>query len=261
MQVTQADGSGIGIVRRYWRSIGIVSRFASDMGKPHCVGEGDKQRKAIGQVSRVLFVGALVLCALAMLIASWPLVSQTLGDALQWTQHKLESVSWWVFTLAFCLLPAVGFPLTFFYLTAPGIFGSLWLTIPMAWLCVLINMALSYVCGRYLLHQYVMSVLKARKLSVPEITKQNEAQVIIMCRASPMPWLLQSLLLAIAKARFLPYLLYSMPVQGVIGIIIIIGGKSVLEGNWILAIVAFVVFGVISWGISRWQKSRQAKSD
>ncbi len=129
---------------------------------------------------------------------------------------KSKEVKGWMFVLAMSLLPVVGFPIAAFYLFAGVAFGF-W----EAWLyCLLaltINMSLSYLVARYLLHGPLTSFLSKRGYSLPELSEVNQFRFVFILRTVPgPPFPVQNYLLSLIGIKFPLYLTVSVLTQGAI---------------------------------------------
>jgi len=154
----------------------------------------------------------------------------------------LRGIPVWAFVLAFVLLPALGFPISLFYLTAGAVFPAPALALAVAWACMAVNMALSY--GIALgLAQPVHRLLRRRGYPLPRIADRAQWRAIVLVRASPLPWLMQSWLLALGGARFLPYMTFGLPVQALVAAGLVLMGDSLLRGSlgWLAAGIATVL--------------------
>jgi len=114
------------------------------------------------------------------------------------------------------LLPALGFPISLFYVASGAVFAPPALALAVAWVCMALNMALSYGIAHWLARP-VQALIRRRGLPLPQLGGATEWRVIVLLRASPLPYLMQSWLLAIGGARFGPYMVYGLPVQALIG--------------------------------------------
>lgn len=156
----------------------------------------------------------------------------------------LRRIPVWGFVLAFVLLPALGFPISLFYLTVSAVFTDPGLALMVALGCMSANMALSYLVARTL-SRPVDRLLHRRGYPVPQLTQGAEWRAIVLLRASPLPWLMQSWLLALGGARFLPYMAFGMPVQALVGTGLVLVGESLFQGNalWLLAGFSAILLG------------------
>jgi hypothetical protein len=157
----------------------------------------DKQLKG-----RIILIAATLLVVVAIIAGTvlWnyreaiPPIEELRGQLAGF----LEAIPRPVYFLAFVLLPAAGVPLTIFYLTAIPVLGAGQpaVAIPLAWTAVGLNMALTNVLTRSVLHPLIEWVIKHRHLSIPKLK----------------PWL-------------------SLLIQGSIGVAIMLVGESVLRGG------------------------------
>jgi hypothetical protein len=163
-------------------------------------------------------------------------------------QAWLASIPPWAFLCAFVLLPALGFPISLFYFTVGAVFAPPALALLAAWVCMALNMALSYGIAHWLARP-VRALVRRRGLPLPEMRGGTQWRAIVLMRASPLPWLMQSWLLALGGARFAPYMIYGLPVQALVGAGLVLVGDSMLRGDlgWLLvgAIVLLSGHGAI----------------
>jgi hypothetical protein len=171
-------------------------------------------------------------------VADWPGAAGAQLDAL------LAGIPPWGFVLAFVLLPALGFPISLFYVASGAVFAPSALALAVAWGCMALNMALSYGIAHWLARP-VQALIRRRGLPLPQLGGATEWRVIVLLRASPLPYLMQSWLLAIGGARFGPYMIYGLPVQALIGAGLVLLGDSLMQGNlgWLLVAVAVLLLG------------------
>ena len=155
---------------------------------------------------RWLLIGIATLTVAAGLIL-YPYIPQFIETAKEWANSLrtvLTVVPLWLYALAFAILPSLGFPLTFFYLSTPLMIENVALAIVFALSCVLVNSGVTYALGRYLVRSWANRLLERRSVRIPEISANNENSLNLLVRASPIPWLLQNLVLAIGGVRFIP---------------------------------------------------------
>ena len=145
-----------------------------------------------------------------------------------------------LYFLAFAVLPAAGAPLTFFYLTALPVMGqqSTMLGLLGAYAALALNMVLCYLLARGFFHPLIEWVIRHRHLRVPKIRAENELQIVLAARLSPVPFALQNYLLALGHSRWKFYLFLSFPIQAGIGLAMMLFGESVFEGG-----LAYALFG------------------
>jgi uncharacterized membrane protein YdjX (TVP38/TMEM64 family) len=162
----------------------------------------------------------------------------------------LEMIPAPLYFLAFVILPAVGIPLTIFYLTAIPIMGTVHpaIAILLGWTAVGLNMALTNILARGILHPVIESVIRHRHLSIPKLKPENEWKIVLATRLSPLPFVLQNYLLALGHARWRSYLWLSLLIQGAIGLAVMLLGESVLKGGFgyiLLALFAFLILNLV----------------
>jgi uncharacterized membrane protein YdjX (TVP38/TMEM64 family) len=163
----------------------------------------------------------------------------------------LNAVPPLLYFVAFALLPAIGFPLTLFYLTAIPVLGGThpMIAILLAWTAVSLNMILTNLLARSVLHPAIEWVIRHRHLSIPKIQPTNEWKIVLATRLSPVPFALQNYLLALGHARWRNYLGLSMLVQGSIGLAMMLVGESILSGGLgyiLLALFAFLLLNLLA---------------
>jgi uncharacterized membrane protein YdjX (TVP38/TMEM64 family) len=151
----------------------------------------------------------------------------------------------WMYFGAMAVLPAFGFPISFFYFTAGPAFGEQ-LTMPgvvaAAWAALAVNFALSYWLAHRALRPAVEWVLSHTRFRVPQVKPENQLTVAVLMRVTPGPPLfLQSYLLGLAGVQFRTYMAASMGVQAVLGTGFIVFGKALMERRSGLAVMGALV--------------------
>lgn len=156
----------------------------------------------------------------------------------------LRSIPLWMYLLAFAVLPALGFPLTLFYLTAPGVVGgpSGLYGILAAWGCLGVNMTLHYWAIRWCSQGWLERFLARRGVPLDKMRAERQGRLIALLRISPLPYALQNITLAAAGVDFRPYILYSWPIQGSIGLSIMLLGESFFSGGLKTAFLGIGLF-------------------
>jgi uncharacterized membrane protein YdjX (TVP38/TMEM64 family) len=198
---------------------------------------------AIGLVTLAIVAGVLVFKYRAELPQP---------DQLRYqVESFLNAVPPLLYFVAFALLPAIGFPLTLFYLTAIPVLGGThpMIAILLAWTAVSLNMTLTNLLARSVLHPAIEWVIRHRHLSIPKIQPTNEWKIVLATRLSPVPFALQNYLLALGHARWRNYLGLSMLVQGSIGLAMMLVGESILSGGLgyiLLALFAFLLLNLLA---------------
>lgn len=200
-------------------------------------------------VLRALLLLAWLLGALLPALASADSGGGFPGLSIAEVPDWLRSIPPWAFVLGFVLLPALGFPITLFYLTVSAVFPEPLPALAVALGCMTANMALSYVSARAL-SKPIDRFLHRRGYPLPQLTAGAEWRAILLMRASPLPWLMQSWLLTLGGARFVPYMAVGTPVQALVGAGLVLVGESLFQGNaiWLLVGVTAILVGQAALG-------------
>ena len=172
------------------------------------------------------------------------------------TLELLVQIPLWLYVLGFIVLPVFGFPLNAFYLTITTVTGSLWVALPLAYLCVLGNMFLAYVLTKSALQRPLEGLIEKRDTKCPGLIRMPSGSLSWrfgsrpphgFCKTPFWPWLAKSLT---------HYLLISLPIQAIIATGIITTGASLLQGDFMMAIYLFVIFCLVLFALKRFFKHR-----
>jgi uncharacterized membrane protein YdjX (TVP38/TMEM64 family) len=151
----------------------------------------------------------------------------------------------WVFFGAMAVLPAIGFPITLFYLAAGPAFGeqmTLPGTVAAGLASLVVNFALSYWLAHRALRPAVEWLLSHTQFRVPQVKPEDQLTMTVLVRVTPGPPLvLQSYILGLAGVRFSSYMAVSMAVQTVYCTGVIVFGKALMEGKGGLAVTGAMV--------------------
>ncbi len=152
----------------------------------------------------------------------------------------LEEIHPVIYFIAFALTPALGVPISLFYLTAATVFGStvdgiLW-SVLLAWLALAVNIAFGYWLASSFMNPVITRILNARGQKIPKALPENEGKVIVICRLSPLPFAFQNWTLGVARFQFVRYMAYSWPIQAALGTGVILVGESFFRGGTGIAI-------------------------
>ena len=208
-----------------------------------------------GALQRRLLVAALAACVLFAVAALWAYLHfrPEIPDpqALRESAYAfLRSIPTPVYFIAFAVLPALGMPLTIFYLTAVPVMGAThpMLGIGLGWAAVGLNMVLTNVLTRGILHPFIEWVIRHKDLKIPKLKPHNEWRIVLATRLSPIPFAMQNYLLALGHARWRSYLWLSLLIQGAIGTAVMLVGESILSGGLgyiLLALCAFLLLHLV----------------
>jgi len=155
--------------------------------------------------------------------------------------NVLRSAGPWVFFIAMALLPAVGFPLLAFNLTAASAFAEqmgLAGVIAAAGVAVFVNLILTYWLARYALRPTLVQLIGMSKYKIPVVAVADQAEITLLLRITPgPPFFLQSYLLGLAEIPFVTYMWISWLISMSYAVGFIVFGDAILHGKGKLAFV------------------------
>ncbi len=206
-----------------------------------------------------LAVVALLGLAGAVLVLRGLDVRQLLNDALAW----VRSVGPEGFFMAMALLPAVGFPLSPFWLTAAPVFGQslgLGFIIVLCGVSLAVNLVLSYWLARYAFRPALVWLVQRLGYELPRVQADDQMSVTLLLRVTPgPPYFVQSYLLGLAEIPFRIYMVVSWPLSMAFGILFLFFGDSLAQGKGKFALAA--IGGLIALGVGfRFLRKRMAKN-
>lgn len=172
----------------------------------------------------------------------------------EWLEGALLAIPLPLYLLAFALLPAVGAPITLFYLTIAVLIESVPLALLAALACLAANASLSYALGARLARPLVERILARRGLRVPRVTPENERGIALTVRLSPLPYCVQSYLLSFAGVSFGRYLFWALAPHVFIGGAYILLGGSVFEGNGRYALLGLFLLVLAMTLVQLWRR-------
>ncbi len=145
----------------------------------------------------------------------------------------------WIFFAALAILPAIGFPISVFYLTAGSAFAArmgMGGVLVAAGVALLVNIALTYWLARYGLRPWLEQLISRTKYRIPVVVPAEQVEVTLLLRITPgPPFCIQSYLLGMARIKFSTYMFISWIVAMAYASPFIIFGKAILEGRGQLA--------------------------
>lgn len=153
----------------------------------------------------------------------------------------------WFFT-AFALLPAVGFPVSAFALTAGPLFApvlGLPAVLALAGASMAVSMTISYGLSRFLLRPWVERLLAYLGYAIPTVPPGKRRMFVFLVRVTPgPPYVFQSFLLGLAKVPYPTYLAISWLTATANVVLFIIFGDALIKGKGGVALAA--VAGVVA---------------
>jgi len=185
---------------------------------------------------------------------------------LVWTVWDQEAVMSWIggagplpFFAAMAILPALGAPITPFFVVAGATFG-ITVGIVGSLLALALHLTLCYFVARSRLRPRVAALLRRFDHEIPDFEQAGKSAVrfVLLVKLAPgIPGFVKHYGLGAARVPFALYLVTSMLITGTYGALLVVLGESLLEHDrrTILAVagvVAALVLGV--W----WLRRRQA---
>jgi uncharacterized membrane protein YdjX (TVP38/TMEM64 family) len=198
-----------------------------------------------------LFIKAGILGAVVLVAAVLVLRGVDLKALLVQIMAIIGDAGPWVFFTGVALLPACGFPLMAFTLTAGPAFGAqlgLGGVLAAYGAAVGINLALTYWLARYALRPWVERLVARAGYKIPQLEKKEHVEVTLLLRITPgPPFFLQSYLLGLGRVTFLTYLWVSWVVAMTYAVGAVLFGKAIVEGKALMATtgVSLLVAAVI----------------
>ena len=202
-----------------------------------------------------LLAAGLGLAALLALVLFGPEPERVFGflqKASELFQSWVRALPLWAFFLALAVLPAVGAPLSAFYLALGALdFPT---AIALAAASLLFSQTLGYWMASSLMRPLALRLVRRTRYSVPEIRRSGAWKIVAFVRICGLPFSFQNWILGLARAPFGTYLLWSMIVQTSQAALAIYFGASLLKGKWGALIVAVIALIVLSLLFRYWRR-------
>lgn len=148
-----------------------------------------------------------------------------------------------VFFGGMALLPAVGFPLSPFTLSAGSIFGpslGMPLVIVLTWVALAVNVLVTYVLARWIARPWLEKLVLRFGYRWPQVPADEYWDVAILFRVTPgPPFFLQSAILGLAQVPLRIYLIVSVLVSGLYGTAFVVFGEALLAGKGRMVLLGF----------------------
>jgi len=155
-----------------------------------------------------------------------------------------------VFFGAMALLPAMGFPISVFNLTAASAFGAqlgMAGVIAAAGAAIALNLALTYWLARYALRPWLERAVGRTKYRIPVLSETAGWQITLLVRITPgPPFFLQSFLLGLASVPFFTYMWISWLISTIYSAAFIVFGDAILHGEGKLALIGLGALAALS---------------
>ncbi len=190
--------------------------------------------------------GLLVAAAIGLFVLFWFVWNRGAVAAFK------EEAGPITFFAAMAVLPAVGFPLTPFFVMAGAAFGtSLGLLGSLVGLGL--NLALCYWIARSNLRGFIVSLLKRFNYELPNFEERERGSVrfAFLVKATPgVPGFLKNYLLGLVGVPFWVFFAVSMVMTGVYAAALVLLGGSLSRhnlNNTTLAVALILLLGVLVW--------------
>jgi uncharacterized membrane protein YdjX (TVP38/TMEM64 family) len=155
------------------------------------------------------------------------------------------------FFCAMALLPAVGFPISVFYLTAATAFAAqmgMAGVIAAAGVAIAVNLALTFWLARFGLRPWLEQMISRTKYKIPVVAAAEQAELILILRITPgPPFFVQNYLLGLAGIRFFSYMWISWVINILYASGFIVFGDAILHGKGKMAF--FGLTGLAALGL------------
>lgn len=205
---------------------------------------------------RVWQWGVLVLLAVAGAWVGWFVLTHVDWAALlaELKQRPL------LFFAAFALLPAVGAPMSPFYLGAGAAF-PLPVAIGGSLLAMTANIAVSYLFARWLLHPVIERLARRMGYRIPHVQREDVWMLTLLVRITPgPPFFMQHYLLALGRVPFGVYLAVSVPVCGLMATAAVCAGAGLTSGSVVNLIGGIFFFVAIVLGVRFARRALQRRA-
>jgi uncharacterized membrane protein YdjX (TVP38/TMEM64 family) len=202
---------------------------------------------------KTLLLSFAILGLAVLLVAAYLLRHMTIPELVECGRSVVTRVKEWSKTVgpipffaAMALLPAFGFPITVFSLTAGVLFvpqiGLGW-TLVGALLALGSNMALTYWMARYALRPLLGGIVRKLGYGLPEVSRENHLGMTLLFRIMPgPPFFAQNYILGLAEIRFWTYLWVSWLIQGFFAVAMVVFTDRLMQGSGKVIFLSVSVF-------------------
>lgn len=205
----------------------------------------------------------------------WPLVAKAVGLAamvvivvLVWNAWDQAAFTAWKqeagpvpYFLVMAVLPALGLPITPFFILAGATFGSL-VGLVGSLIALAANFTLCFWIARSGLKPFVIRLLKRFSVKLPEFdgNRQRAVRFIVLVKFAPgVPAFAKNYLLGAAGVPFWLYFGLSMAISGVYAVAFVVLGESALEQDPVRLLAAAALIVATAGGVWWWRRRRAAR--
>ena len=208
----------------------------------------------------------ILLLVLAVLLLFWLGLEFDLRGHANRCLVFLRTAGPWPFFVAMALLPAVGFPMAVFTVTAGEVFGptlGVGTVIACAIGAQIANMTLCYWIAGHALRPWVARLAAWFGYALPVVPSGSAWEIVLLVRIIPgLPFFAQNYLLGLARIPFGIYLLISSLVHAGLVVGAILAGDALARGDpWALAageLMILVAVAIVFHLRRRWKNASQA---
>jgi len=189
--------------------------------------------------------------------------------ALVWAVWDHDALLGWTararpvpFFAVMAVVPALGVPMTPFFILAGATFGA-----PIACLgsaiAIVANLTLCYALARGRLRSWTEAVFRRFDYELPDFTKERRGSVrfsLLVKLAPGIPGALKHYALALTGVPFTSYLIVSGLVTGTYAAALILLGQSLFEHELRRALPVIAILVVLALGLWWWQKRRGGRA-
>lgn len=191
----------------------------------------------------IFLFASIVLIGLAAIL--WPLRHEVFAifQNIQSHAEELGKLNPVFLIAAIAILPAIGIPVSPFYMLGGIVYGIGW-GLTYSGIGVAINISLCYWITNSYLRNWIFDFIKRRGHEPLEIPPSERSAIIVAIRLMPgLPFSAQNYILGLAGIPFMHYFLLSWPTQMVWGVIFVLIGAAIIEGS--TASLVMIVCGII----------------
>jgi uncharacterized membrane protein YdjX (TVP38/TMEM64 family) len=223
------------------------------------------EKKTLGRKKLLLLTLALA-GVVALVAVGLLLRAMSVQEILALERGLVDRVKEWSRTVgpvpffaAMALLPAAGFPIMVFSLSAGVLFapqiGLGWVIVGVL-LSLGVNISLTYWLARYALRPVLEGLVRKLGYGLPQVAPEDHLSLTLLCRITPgPPFFVQNYLLGLAKVPFWTYLWVSWAISAIYSIAMVVFGDSLMQGSGKVVFFAVSVFIAITLGI-KWVRRR-----
>lgn len=154
---------------------------------------------------------------------------------IDWGIALVREAGPWAFFAGMAIMPAGGFPMSPFTLSAGSVFAPTlgWpVVIGATWIATAVNVSITYVAARWVARPWLEKLVLKLGYNWPVVSEENQWNITILARVTPgPPFFVQSAMLGLAQIPFRIYLIGSVLIGGVYATVFVVFGEALLSGK------------------------------